>query len=198
MPGIQQASISASNYRRNKAKGQDETVEKKKRSRRREQLVLKIFLIVVTVAVAAAIGRNMYQRSQFFDKNAKPLSGSSLYGEKAKEQLQNKADLSDFRFRVSGEGEFPEGTRKAGNLFIENPVDNPYRLQVTIKEKKTGEELYRSPLLEPGENVSAFPLKKELPKGKQEAVAGIQAFAKESGNEKALGEITADIHLKVE
>lgn len=141
--------------------------------------------------------RNIYQRNYEFDENAKALNKESLYKDQVKDQMQQKTDLSDFHFRVSGEGEFPEGTNNPGTLFIENPVDNSYRMQVTIKEKETGEVLYKSPMLAPGKNVSGFSLKTELPKGNQEAVAYIKAFEKDSKIEESIGEITADIHLKV-
>lgn len=179
-------------------KGKVIDIPKRRRKRRsREERRLKIFLLLITLAVTAAVGGNIYQRNYQFDENAKTLNKDSLYKDQAKEQLQGRADLSDFHFRVSGEGKFPDGTKKAGSLFIENPVDNPYRLRVTIKEKKTGEELYKSPVLEPGKNVSGFTLKKELPKGKQQAVAYIEAIDRSGSQEKALGEVTADMTLKV-
>lgn len=177
------------------AAGQPAALKRRRRKRSREERCIKIFLLLITLAVTAAVGRNIYQRNYQFDENAKTLKKDSLYKEQAKEQLQGRADLSDFHFRVSGEGKFPEGTKKAGDLFIENPVDNPYRMQVTIKEKKTGEELYKSPVLKPGKNVSGFTLKKELSKGNQQAVAYIEAI--EGSGEKALGEVTAEITLKV-
>lgn len=172
---------------------------KKRRSRRsREEKSLKIFLLLITLAVTAAVGRNIYQRNYLFDENAKTLNKDSLYKDRVKEQLQGRAELSDFHFRVSGEGKFPEGTKKAGSLFIENPVDNPYRMQVTIKEKKTGEELYESPVLKPGKNVSGFKLNKALSKGNHEAAAYIKALEKTGKSNTELGEFTVDIYLEVE
>ena len=162
----------------------------------REEKALKLFLLLLTIIVAAAIAYNLYERSQY-DGKATALNKESIYREQVKEQLQEKADLSGFHFRVSALGRFPDGTRKPGDMFIENPADNQYRMQVIIKEKKTGEELYKSPVLAPGRNVSRFALKKDLPKGTCEAIAYIEAIEGSGENQKRAGRVTSDIRLKV-
>ena len=172
--------------------GKDKNIKEKSK----EEKILKLFLLLLTIIVAAAIAYNLYERSQYEGK-AEVLNEESLYKEQAKEQLQEKTDLSGFHFRVSALGRFPDGTTKPGDMFIENPTDNKYRMQVTIKEKKTGEELYQSPVLAPGKNVSRFALKKELKKGTYEAIAYIEAIEGSGKTQRQTGRVTTDIRLKV-
>lgn len=153
--------------------------------------------LVITVLAAVVIGYNLYQRSHSGEE-AGSLNKAELYKEKAREQLKSQSERSDFHFRISGQGTFPEGTKRPGTLVIENPSDNQYRMQVTIKEKNTGEELYRSPVLKPGENISSLSLKKELKKGNHMAVAYIKAIeASASDVASQSGEASADILLMV-
>lgn len=171
------------------------TAKHRYNSRKREQRGLVLFLLTVTIIAGVVIGVNLYQRSRFFDENARPIDEGGLYEEQAAGQLAAKTNLSDFRFRVSGKGEYPEGTKKPGTLFIENPVDNGYQMQVTIIEKESGAEVYRSGVLAPGKNESRFPLTRALSKGTHEATAHITAI--DAKSQKELGEVKAELQLEV-
>lgn len=169
----------------------------------KERKTLLITALGITVLAVVVIGYNLYQRSHSGEETGS-LNKAGLYKEKAREQLQSQSERSDFHFRISGQGTFPEGTSKPGTLVIENPPDNRYRLQVTIKEKDTGEELYRSPVLKPGENINSLSLKKKLNRGNHLATACIKALKeteKTGGKAKTAdeeGEASADILLQVE
>lgn len=173
----------------------EEKKSEEKKTAKREQRALLLFLIVVTVIVAVVFGRNIYQRSRHSKENAKVLDESALYGEQAGAQLEAKSDLSDFHFRVSGEGRYPDGTKQAGDLFIENPSDNKYHMQVTITDKNSGEGLYKSAVLAPGENESRFALNAALSEGSHTATAHISAI--DDSTKEPVGEVTADIRLEV-
>lgn len=158
-----------------------------------KKIVLGILFLALIITIAV-IGFKLYKNSQY-DEKAVVLNKKSLYREQVKDQLQEQADLSDFHFRISGEGIFRGGTKKPGNLFIENPADSKYSMQVTIQDKKTGGRLYRSPVLKPGENVNSFPLKKELSKGEHLVSAAIAAIQPDT--KKELGQVSADINIIV-
>lgn len=170
--------------------------EKTKGKKSREEKGILFLILLITLSVITAIAINLYERSRY-DNRAEVLDKTDLYQEQVKEQLKNQGNLSDFHFRVSGQGEFPKGTKSAGNLFIENPADNHYKMQVIIKSEKTGEELYCSKVLSPGENESSFALKKALPKGEQRAAAYIRALEGSGEAQKLAGEVTAEIYLEV-
>lgn len=149
-------------------------------------------LLIVTVVVIVVIAVNVYQRHK--EEQAK-LDKEELFKEQASNQLSDQTDT--FHFRITAHAEYPNGSKKPGNLFIENPVDSPYRMRVTLKEAETDTVLYRTKVIEPGENESGFALNEKLSKGEHAVTAVIEAFELDGKAESAVSTSTADLTIDV-
>lgn len=155
----------------------------------KEIRIIFAFPMIVTIVLAVLVMRNICQRNP----SVFPFPGQLELKEETKTKSGN-TDLTDFRYEVPVEWNFPGGTVKPGTFEIQNPADNPYTLQVILKEKG-GEELYRSPTLKPGEKVSDIPLNKSLPKG--ETPASVRIVAGEQGTGRELGQMSIAVNIIV-
>ena len=81
-------------------------------------------------------------------------------------------------------------------FFIGNPEENRKNLQVYICLASTGEEIYRSGVLEPGEREVYGKITKQLPSGDHEAAAAFVFLDPE--DETAAGSVETKIVLTVE
>ena len=153
----------------------------------RQIRIIFAFPAIVSIVLMLLAARNIIQRNP----SLFPVSGMQEVKEGAK---RGSTDLSDFRYQVPEEWDFPNGTTEPGAFEIENPADNPYTMQIIVNGPG-GEELYCSPVLNPGEKISALLLNKKLPKGETPANAQIAAGETEEGRE--LGQVSMEVTIKV-
>ena len=177
--------------------------------------------LVVFAAVLICMGIFLWGRHgplTLFDPNAvdtpqKPLSEGDILRE-----LQEAADESAFRFRISSEvivvqggtagtGEDPtpsaeseteapySGSHQSADWNIINSIENSCNMQVTV----TGEDgtvLYESRILRPGEQELTGALQTELAPGTYNAEALAKAIDPDTGE--VVGNVTAEIILHVQ
>lgn len=104
-------------------------------------------------------------------------------------------NLSDLRYHVSSRARYENGSLNPGDFRIENPSDNPYTIQVSLTDMESGELLYNSPTLMPGESLTDIPLSSDLPSGSYKASANIIAGDPNTGQE--LGQIASEVTIEV-
>ena len=95
--------------------------------------------------------------------------------------------------QVNGEA-VADGDRRC-NLMAGNPQENAWDLRVTVRLDESGEELYRSGVLKPGEREAYVTLSRELEPGSYPATAGFTALDRDNG--KAVGTVEAGITIVV-
>ena len=170
-----------------KKKKRAELKDQEIRETERQIRIIFAFPAIVSIVLMLLAARNIIQRNP----TLLPASGGQEVKEKTK---TGRADLANFRYQIPEEWSFPDGTTKPGAFEIENPADNPYTMQVILKERG-GEELYRSPALNPGEKISGLLLNKSLPKG--ETATNAQIVAGEPGTGRELGQMSMEVKIEV-
>lgn len=107
--------------------------------------------------------------------------------------VSSPAEASYFRIRINSAPAARQGERMP--FLIENPKENEENLQVQIYLKDTGETLYVSPILAPGEREAYGMVEQELSPGEYEALA-VFSLLDEDGQE--VGSMETAVKLTVE
>ena len=200
---------------------QRRTLKSRKHHRPSKQKKVPAVLAVLAAAVLLCMGIFLWGRHgplTLFDPNAvdtpqKPLSEGDILRE-----LQEAADESAFRFKISSEvtvvqggtagtGEDPipssgseaeasySGSHQSADWNIINSIENSCNMEVTI----TGEDgtvLFESRTLHPGEQELSGSLQTELAPGTYSAEAQARAIDPDTGE--VVGNVTAEITLHVQ
>ena len=161
--------------------------DREHRDTERQIRMIFAFPAIVSVVLMLLTARNIIQRNP----SLFPAAGGA---EEKEETKTGSADLADFHYQVPEEWRFPNGTTEPGTFEIENPADNPYTMQIILKERGE-EELYRSPVLNKGEKISGLVLNRALPKG--ETPVNAQIVAGEPGTGRELGQMSMEIIIEV-
>lgn len=82
-----------------------------------------------------------------------------------------------------------------GTLNIKNPQTNTYPVNVVITDDQTGDVIYTSGAVEPGEEVSHIALEKPLTKGTHPATARFSLYDSKTKTKK--GEVAAGVSFIV-
>ncbi|WP_242704003.1 hypothetical protein [Candidatus Enterococcus moelleringii] len=108
---------------------------------------------------------------------------------------QTAVDKSQFNMRVVASANFDQATM-TGNLAIQNPPSNSQPANVVITLDNTGEVLYTSGGIEPGEEIKEATLDKKLEPGIYQATATFQIF--NSDTKKQQGQVKSALSITVE
>lgn len=158
--------------------------KRRNRISRRNKLI--ITAIICVLLCLAALGKG-YERYKM-DKDAKN-------GNPEIEALQKIADTGNFHFQILVHPKFKKGDEQ-GELMITNPVDNPYHMSVSITLDSSGEEVYTSKVLKPGERIHYDRLAVELSKGEYPATAMFTVL--DADTQESIGQVAAQITISVE
>lgn len=142
------------------------------------------FLILLALWVLA--GCSAYS----FDETAQ--SGS--YGQQA-EQSQSAA-AQDFALMINAEVTVNRSTGRA-NVLMGNPEENTRLCKMTLSLDETGEVLYATPILSPGERVAYAQLDEEVIKQMKEGEYQATAFIDilDENTQETIGTIEAGVQL---
>lgn len=173
-------------------------MEQKKRNR-------KWFLLLIGLLILLGIiGGMVYYRSlQKQEKSRLARDEEALGGllpgkspAEIEELLNQKVEEGMVDIGIAAEPVFEEGGKK-GNLGIENVPGNRYSLQVSLILDETGEELYRSGLIDPGYYIEYVELDKRFESGAYEATAVFTTYAlDETEDEIATTKVKVLLHIK--
>jgi hypothetical protein len=122
-------------------------------------------------------------------KDAKKISDQELAN-----TAQKAADASKFNMMISSKAEIDGQTQK-GKLKIKNPQTNAYPINVVVTVDATGDVIYTSGAINPGEEVIDVQLEKALTKGTHQATARFSLYDPKTKAKK--GEVAAGISFIV-
>lgn len=122
-------------------------------------------------------------------KDAKKMSDKELA-----ELAQQKADESNFNMMIASDATINGDTQK-GQLPIKNPEGNAYPVNVEIKDNQTGDIIYTSGAIMPGEEIDQVQLDKPLAKGTYQTTATFSLY--DAQTKKKQGEVSAGVTILV-
>ena len=122
-------------------------------------------------------------------KDAKQMSDEELA-----KLAQEKADGSKFNIMIASEVDIDEKTQK-GQFPIRNPKINSYPVNVEVIDDETGEVIYTSGAIYPGEEVGQVQLERTLSKGTHKTTAVFSLYDAET--KKKQGEVSAGVTIVV-
>lgn len=111
-----------------------------------------------------------------------------------KEYAAKKVDSSNVTLQVYHKVSVEEDGKTA-KLFVQNVPTNETGQLVTLKDKESGEVLYRSDLLKPGYQTSDILLDKKLSKGEHEGLVTLTFY--DLKEEKQVGQTDVEVTLTV-
>lgn len=157
--------------------------------------VLAIILVLAGIAATILLTTGMGGKAAFVTDD-KAADGSALaQGEDIAGSLQKAADESMFSFRINSNMVFENGGAE-GSMIIESPAHNTYNMQVRIYLDDSGETVYETGVIEPGQGIVRDKLDVILSKGEYAATAIITAIDPETGGE--AGKNAAALTITVE
>lgn len=108
---------------------------------------------------------------------------------------QKKVDESNFNMMIVSEAIIDSKTQ-TGQLAIKNPESNAYPINVEIKEDETGQLIYTSGAIYPGEEIKQVHLEQSLSAGEYHTTANFSLYDPQT--KKKQGEVSAGVTLLVE
>lgn len=109
--------------------------------------------------------------------------------------LDKIVDEGMLTFSINATPAFPDGA-SAGNLMIENPEANNNRFTVAIYRNDTGEKLYESGALDPGQYIESAPLDVDLDEGVYECTAQFSTY--KLADDTPIGQAAAEVKIYVQ
>ena len=170
------------------------TEEKKKKKR------LLILLLLLLLAVAAG---GVYYYYSTKTEPVQVVSGEYLPETKGakkisdkevKEAEQKAVDASKFNMVIKSEAVFENGNSE-GSLYIQNPVENGYPINVVIRLDSNNEQIYSSGAIQPGYEINGAKLEKTLAQGDHPATATFEIY--DSKTKTKRGQVQAGITIRV-
>lgn len=175
---------------------QGNRAKEKPKKKRWIPVLIVIAVAIAVVAVAWGTGALSAQKPAQFaaDDRAQDIDYSGSNRSDVLAELQKKADESSFSFKINSNPVFENGTAE-GNLYIENPVVNAYDMRVEITLDDTGETVYETGLISPGQSIVRDALDVALGQGTYTATATIHAHDRKTGTE--IGRTAAELQIEV-
>lgn len=149
--------------------------------------------LAVLAGAGGVLGYRMYQRSRevyLFSDDAK--DGGYVMPEIAYKEMMESMEQSYFRIQINARPELKNGRC---NLMIGNPAENKENVQVSLILDDTGEVIYQSETLKPGQRNAYVTMETGLPPSDYPVTAVFHMLDPESGA--AAGEIEAGMILTV-
>ena len=166
-----------------------------------------IWLAVILILIGIIIGGGFYIKRLkeaailAQEEAAKPAPDPNVRAgtlgndpRKRVEELESIVDEGMLTFSINATPSFDDGNAE-GNLLIENPPGNGNRFTVTIVRKDTGEPIYKSGSLEPGQYIDKAPLDVRLPAGRYPCTAVIQTFR--LADSTYIGQVAAELEIYI-
>ncbi|MBO1306483.1 hypothetical protein JZO70_09940 [Enterococcus sp. 669A] len=122
-------------------------------------------------------------------KDAKQMSEEEIA-----DLAQQKADASNFNMMIASEATI-SGSTQQGQLPIKNPESNVYPINVEIKDDESGEIIYTSGAILPGEEIDQIQLDQPLEKGTHKTTALFSLYDPQT--KKKQGEVSAGVTISV-
>ncbi|MEG0375395.1 MAG: flagellar protein FliS [Raoultibacter sp.] len=175
------------------AKLENAKLASKKARTKRIVIIVVAILVIVAGAFAVWFFSNP-NNADIFDPNAKEGQAPYKTQEEIQAELDRQVEEGMFNISIASVIQFEDGT-KPGKAYIENVPGNHYVMQVTITLDDSGETVYESKAIKPGNFIEDITLTKDLDAGSHAATATFTALDSESLEE--VGKAAAKINLNV-
>lgn len=166
-------------------------------TKKKKQMIAVIVLLLL--AIGGGVGYKIYQNNHKADliagdflpegKDAKKMSKEEL--DKA---AQEAVDDSQFTLKILPEASFPDG-KSSGSIYIKNPATNAYPISVEVIDDKTGDVIYESGAVQPGEEITEGTLSKDLGKGEYTCTAQVSIY--DAKTKELKGQTAAEMVVEV-
>ncbi len=163
--------------------------EEEKKKKKKRLLIVLLFLLLVAVGIIVWLLFFAPKDDGFNPDPNVQIGALSSFGD-----LDKIVDEGLLTFSINSTPVFDNGSAE-GNLLIENPEVNNNRFTVTITRNDTGDEVYKSGYIDPGQYIENAKLSVPLPKGVYPCTALFQTY-KLSDN-KAIGQAAAEVNIAV-
>lgn len=179
--------------------------KRQKKSHKKAQTATSLLLLALLLVIFFLIGGSLwYLRNQpagvgggiiQFDDSAQNGNLPRKSDADIQRALNEIVEQGMFNISIASEVYFEKGTSE-GMVRIENIPANHYYMKVAITLDETGENLYESGAIKPGQYIESIILKKRLDKGRYEATAVFTALDQKTLEE--VGNAAAKITVIVE
>ena len=170
------------------------------KTRKKKKLLILPVIFLSVVVVGAAVGGGVYyfnthtEGGFLFDDAAVDGNLEGMSEREIRELMQNKVAESMLAISINTSPEFPDGVSK-GTLRIENNASNRYNMTVAIVRDDTGETIYQSAGIRPGQMIEEDELDVNLAKGDYPCTATFTAYETEKNT--PMGEAAAKLTIRV-
>lgn len=120
---------------------------------------------------------------------------SKMTDEEIAAYAQDVADASQFNMRIVSEATFDQASR-AGNLRIQNPPSNSQPINVVVTLDGSGQTVYESGAIQPGEEITEATLTESLAPGTYTATATFNIYNPDTNRKQ--GEVQSVLTLVVQ
>lgn len=173
-----------------------EASNKKQRMKKRIIIVIiAILLIVIIMLSLRACGAKSQNEDDFFDANAQTGIVPGMTREEIQSLLDQVVEEGMFNISIASTVLVKEGSNIA-TANIENIEANHYHMSVVITLDDTGDVVYESKGIKPGQFIENIELTKVLPVGKYNATAVFTAHDQEDYSEE--GQAAAKVAILVQ
>lgn len=131
----------------------------------------------------------------FFDKNAVDGYLENKSKEQIQAQLNEQVEKGTLHINVAGIIIFPDGTKGEGIANIENVHTNLYNMIIDIELDSTGENVYKSGIIKPGQYIEKISLSKDLQPGQYDANVIFSAVSKKDNSK--IGQVIAKVKIVI-
>ena len=162
------------------------------KEKNRRTFGILVVLAALLVCVTATLQYTL--RKPAMEKNAKEGYANQLTGEGLSSSLQEAADESAFRVILGTHPTF-DGSTGRGQVSIQNDNSNRAKMQVEYVLDATGETVYQSAVLSPGDEELWGELMIALPSGTYSATAYVHAL--DDSGKNIIGTMESEVFLTV-
>lgn len=168
--------------------------QKRPQSKKKMRGIAGIGALLIVACAVGALLLLPRESMPWFDSQATTGSYAGKTEEEIKADLNRQVKEGMMNISIASRITFESGTAP-GLARIENIAANPMDQKVTIALRDTGEIVYESGALAPGQHIKTINLTRELPPGTYDALATFTGYKKETHEE--TGTSAAEIVLHV-
>lgn len=139
-------------------------------------VMLAIIIIIILLLLRCC---NKDNTPPWYDPNATTGTYDGKSEDEIRADLNRQIDENSMNGSIASVINFEDGA-KQGTARIENIQANHFDQKVSITMKETGEVLYESGAIAPGQYIEKITLNKVLKKGSYDAIATISGFDRKS------------------
>lgn len=161
-----------------------------KKRRNRNLLIIGIICVVIAVLLAVL----SFCSNTWFDDDATFVSFEGMTDEEINDELNRQVDKGMMNIQIASTITFQDGSSE-GAARIKNTEANERDMKVVITLDSTGEVVYESGAIGPGQGIEKIRLATSLPEGSYKATAMFTGYNLETHKE--MGSAGAAINLEV-